>query len=56
MQKARGAATAVLPALRREEATSVDGTVLAGGLALFSLALGGTVLLTLSTRVLRGAG
>ena len=30
MQKARGATTAALPALRREDATSVDGTLLDG--------------------------
>jgi hypothetical protein len=35
---------------------AVDGTLFAGGLALLALALSGTLMLTLSTRVLRGAG
>ena len=55
VQKAKGAAAAALPALRREEASSVDGTLLAGGLALFVLVLADTVFLTLSTGVFRGA-
>lgn len=55
VEKAKGAATAALPALRRDEASSVDGTLLAGGLALFVLVLADTVFLTLSTGVFRGA-
>jgi hypothetical protein len=39
--------------LAREKASSVDGTLLAGGLALFFLVLADTVLLTVSTGVFR---
>jgi hypothetical protein len=42
-----------LPGLSREEATSPDTMLLAGGLALFVLVLADMVFLTLSTRVLR---
>jgi hypothetical protein len=55
MRKTKRAAPSALPRLRREEASSPDGTLLACGLALFVLVLADTVLLTLSTRVLRGA-
>jgi hypothetical protein len=44
-----------LPSLTREEATSPDTMLLAGGLALFVLVLADTVFLALSTRLLRGA-
>jgi hypothetical protein len=44
---------AALPGLSREEATSPDTMLLAGGLALFVLVLADMVFLTLSTRVLR---
>jgi hypothetical protein len=46
----RATAAALLP---REEASSVDRTLLAGGLALFFLVLADTVLLTVSTGVFR---
>ena len=46
---------ATIAALGREQASSVDGTLLAGGLALFVLVLADTVLLTLSTGIFRGA-
>ncbi|HKH29813.1 MAG TPA: hypothetical protein VKA45_02055 [Gaiellaceae bacterium] len=46
----RAAAAALLP---REEASSVNGTLLAGGLALFVLVLADTVFLTVSTGVFR---
>jgi hypothetical protein len=46
---------ATIAAVGREQASSVDGTLLAGGLALFVLVLADTVLLTLSTGIFRGA-
>jgi hypothetical protein len=48
-------ASRALPSLVREEATSPDTMLLAGGLALFVLVLADTIFLALSTRVLRGA-
>lgn len=51
--KPKGATKQALPNLGREQASSQDGMMLAGGLALFVLVLADTVLLTLSTRVLR---
>jgi hypothetical protein len=47
------AVRAPLPGLSREEATSPDTMLLAGGLALFVLVLADMAFLTLSTRVLR---
>ncbi len=47
------AAKRALPNITREQATSPDTLLLAGGLALFVLVLADTVFLTLSARVLR---
>jgi hypothetical protein len=52
-QKVTQAAAPALPGLSREEATSPDTMLLAGGLALFVLVLADMVFLTLSTRVMR---
>jgi hypothetical protein len=41
-----------LPALRPEQASSTDGLLLAGGLALFVLVLADTVFLTVSKRAI----
>lgn len=46
-------AAPALPGLSREEATSPDTLLMAGGLALFFLVLADMVFLTLSTRLLR---
>jgi hypothetical protein len=50
---AKHAVRRALPSLTREEVTSPDTMLLAGGLALFVLVLADMVFLTLSTRALR---
>jgi hypothetical protein len=45
---------AVAATISREAATSIDGTLLAGGLALFVLVLADTFLLAQASGVLRG--
>lgn len=51
--KVTKSAAPALPGLSREQATSPDTLLLAGGLALFFLVLADMVFLTLSTRLLR---
>ena len=55
MGKPKRAASSTLPRLRPQEASSTDGALLAAGLALFVLVLADTVLLKLSTGVVRSA-
>jgi hypothetical protein len=52
-RKVRGAVSPALPVVKREEASSPDGALLAAGLALLVLVLAATTLLTLSERELR---
>jgi hypothetical protein len=54
--KPKRAAKHVLARVAEKRSSTSDGMLLAGGLALFVLVLAGTVLLTLSTRVLRVSG
>jgi hypothetical protein len=54
--KPKRAAKHVLARVAEKRSSASDGMLLAGGLALFVLVLAGTVLLTLSTRVLRVSG